>query len=420
MDLLFSLSFMPEKDKKNVVENINILMKHHEATSTNEDDATPDDNVDELLETDNEEDQISDTDEEITLKEPVVEPEVSVPDAEIQDAQVDLTSGILELKPTIRELRQVRVELQNTSLETISRLKRKWKNKNKSDDRRDTSPEKEEGTSGSARRNVVKCGKCHTLMPRSKLKSHKAEMHSKEQLKTVAATADNDSEKDVPGEVNDTETEKVVECHLCDDKFPRTEINSHLKTIHNTDVDYEAIMEQFNTMEEAAPGQRSPKRFKREKSPEKPARNVEEPLPLLELEFVPEQPPVRRELEKTPKVQTTKVLKVLKVYKKCETCLKSVDASSMEEHMVLYHVGKDFKCGLCYQIFSEKAQLKAHISAQHRHERELLNNRLEPDFSVSECKVVCSECGLKFITASSCDLHKATEHAKRGARRSDK
>ena len=128
MDLLFSLSFIPEKDKKNVVENINDLMKHHDAPITNEDDATPDDDVNQLLETDNEEDQISDT-EEINLEEPVVQPEVSVPVAEIPDDQDDLSSGILELKPTIRELKQVRVELQNTSLETISRLKRKWKNK---------------------------------------------------------------------------------------------------------------------------------------------------------------------------------------------------------------------------------------------------------------------------------------------------
>ena len=124
MDLLFSLSFIPEKDKKNVVENINILMKHHDAPITNEDDATPDDDVDQLLETDNEEDQISDT-EEINLEEPVVQPEVSVPGDEIPDDQDDLSSGILELKPTIRELKQVRVELQNTSLATILGLKRK-------------------------------------------------------------------------------------------------------------------------------------------------------------------------------------------------------------------------------------------------------------------------------------------------------
>ena len=138
MDLLFLLSFMPEKDKKKVVDNINILMKHHDGTPTNEDDTTPHDDVDELLETDNEEDQISEN-EETNLEEPVVEPEVSINDAEIQDeedqisdneevnleeplvkpevsvseAEIpdDLSSGILELKPTILELKQVRVEI---------------------------------------------------------------------------------------------------------------------------------------------------------------------------------------------------------------------------------------------------------------------------------------------------------------------
>ena len=89
----------------------------------------------------------------------------------------------------------------------------------------------------------------------------------------------------------------------------------------------------------------------------------------------------------------------------------------MEEHMRLYHVN-NFKCGLCYRIFGEENMLKAHIKEQHRNEMDLLNNRLEPDFGIDECKVVCPNCPLRFITASSRDLHRAVEHAKRGKRRS--
>ena len=382
----------------------------HTTKLTIEEDKGPRDDVDELLETDTEENQSSDT-EEINIEEPRTEPEQDVPIHEAKNDQDDLSSDIRELKPTIMELRQVRVELQNASLETISRLKRKCKNKNRSDDAKEISTEKEQHGSGPTRRNnVVKCGQCQTMMPRSKLRSHKAEKHGKDQGR--ARDVEDEGENIVPGEVSKKVTEKEVECHLCDDKFKLSEINGHLKTIHNTDVDYEAIMEQFNSME-SAPDMRSPKRFKRETSPEPQSSTAAETL--LELEYVPEEAPVRKELEKTPRVQ---IAKVQKVYKKCETCLKSVEASSMEEHNVLYHVGTDFKCGLCYQIFSEKERLRAHIGQQHRHEKDLLNNRLEPDFSVSECKVACTECPLRFITASSCDLHKSVEHAKRGVRRS--
>ncbi len=413
MDLLFSLSYINEKDKKNVIENINILMKHN-TTITNEEQKTPEDDVDELLETDTEENPSSDN-EEINIEEPIVEPEVSIPDAESNSDQDLLSSGILELKPTILELKQVRVELQNTSLETISRLKRKWKKKSKSDERRDPFMEKEENSSsGSTQRNVVKCGQCQTMLPRSKLKFHKAEKHSKDKEQRPALAMDNERENEMPSKAMDKETEKEVECHLCDDKFLMTDINSHLKTIHNTDVNYEAIMEQFNSMESE---QRTPKRFKRERSPEPPSQTVEEPLPLLELEYVPEQPPVRRELEKNPKVQI-QISNREKVYQKCDTCKRSVEASNMEEHMVMYHIEIGFKCGLCYQIFREKTELTAHITSKHRHEKDLLNNRQEPAFTVSECRVVCPECPLRFITASSCDLHRSVEHAKRGARRS--
>ena len=412
MDLLFSLSIIQEKDKKNVIENINILMKHN--TFANEEDKPAKDDVDELLETDTEENQSSDN-EEINIEEPVVEPEVPTPDAESHSDQDDLSSGIIELKPTIMELKQVRVELQNTSLETISRLKRKWK---KSGNRRDTSVEKEDNSSGSTRRRVVKCGQCQTLIPRSQLKTHKAEKHGKNKEQLPATAVENEREHEVTSGETDKEAEKEVECHLCDDKFLMSEINSHLKTIHNTDVDYEAIMEQFNSME-SAPEQRTPKRFKREKSPEPPSQAVEEPLPLLELEYVPEETPVRRETEKAPKVQKP-IGTVNKVLKECDNCHKNIDIEvcSMEEHMRYYHDKTNFKCGLCYQTFGEQTELEAHIKDQHRHEKDLLNKRLEPDFGIDECKVVCPKCPLRFITASSRDLHRSVVHAKRGKRRS--
>ena len=84
----------------------------------------------------------------------------------------------------------------------------------------------------------------------------------------------------------------------------------------------------------------------------------------------------------------------------------------MDEHMVTYHQGFDFKCGLCYQIFTSKDVLESHIKNIHKNEMDLLNNRLEPNFSLDECKVSCNVCDTKFMTAISCKYHKSQEHDK--------
>merc|ERR1712112_336570 len=60
---------------------------------------------------------------------------------------------------------------------------------------------------------------------------------------------------------------KLVECHLCDEKLRKDDVNNHLKTVHNIhNATFDAISEQIKSVEE--PSKVLPKPLKKETTPE--------------------------------------------------------------------------------------------------------------------------------------------------------
>ena len=154
-----------------------------------------------------------------------------------------------------------------------------------------------------------------------------------------------------PEEEEEGEKEKdltsLVDCMFCDEKLAAADQRAHMKNVHKTDVD--------------------PKTLKQE---------------VVSLENSKNPPP-------TPAA--------IKAEVKVEAKLKK-------------HPGQSVQCGLCYETLARKEKLRQHISQIHPSETELLNTRLEPTFSIEECRVTCWNCDMRFITATSRDHHARLNH----------
>ena len=164
------------------------------------------------------------------------------------------------------------------------------------------------------------------------------------------------------------EKKKVFFCFLCEEEFSEAEQRNHMKQVHNTDQDYDTVLQEFHGGSKSGLA-RTQKKDKEEKG-----------------------------------------VKARRPFQKCEICGGKVEAAKMEIHLRGYHEGKYFKCGLCYEILARRDQLRRHLTEVHRDEQDLLNHRLEPNFSINECKVKCPQCSMSFMTAYSRDYHLSNSH----------
>ena len=160
----------------------------------------------------------------------------------------------------------------------------------------------------------------------------------------------------------------LTECFICEEKFYEAEQRTHMKQVHNTDRDYDTVLRE--TLGCSTSG--------------------------------------LAKIQKKDKEE--EVVKETRPFQKCEICGGKVEAAKMEIHLRGYHEGKYFKCGLCYEILARRDQLRRHLTEVHRDEQDLLNHRLEPNFSINECKVKCPQCTMSFMTAFSRDYHLSSTH----------
>ena len=390
LELLFSLSSLQQTQKRSVVATINSLLSSDAA-------------CDELLLTDSED---------------AAEAATAV---EASDSD-DLSGIMAELKPSLQELeelRQVRQELRSTSVEGIQRWTRRSARRRAAgggeveevqDITADAlieevnsitsstavalSPQTQEDQGSQApSKNLVRCSKCEKKMPRSELKSHIKEAHSRRSKAPAVA---------------------VVSCLFCDEKSSKANMSKHLKEAHGADDGYEKLMDEDIQVP-------MPKKLKVEdesvQSTEQSSQIIAEELPTKTVQVT------RESIEAMRKSQTASTPpSVSKDESKNKAAENTVSKKAVHELSVKETAGaassekteEKRRCCLCFEMYTQDA-LKAHKKEVHKHELDLLDltRNWDPRFSFDECKVSCSEaaCDLVFITEMSRDYHVSVRHA---------
>ena len=388
LELLFSLSSLQQTHKRTVVATINSLLKTTISEAA----------CDELLLTDSED-----------------------ATAVQASASGDLSSVMAELKPSLQELeelRQVRQELRGTSLEGIQRWTRRSArqraaggggggevvqdltaealieevNSITSSTAVSPSPQTQDQGSQEPSKNLVRCSKCEKKMPRSELKLHIKEAHSRRSKAAAVA---------------------VISCLFCDEKSSKANMSKHLKEVHGADDGYEKLMDEDIQVP-------MPKKIKVEEESDE---STEQTSQIIAGEIATKTVQVTREsIEAMRKSQTastpSSVNKDVSKNKTAEnTSSKTVHELSVRE--TANNVASSDKteekrrCCLCFEMYTQDA-LKAHKKEVHKHELDLLDlqRNWEPRFSLDECRVSCSEaaCDLVFITEMSRDYHVSVRH----------
>ena len=386
LELLFSLSSLQQTQKRSVVATINSLLNSDAA-------------CDELL----------------------LEEAADSATAVQASASGDLTSIMAELKPSLQELeelRQVRQELRSTSVEGIQRWTRRSArrraagggggveevqdltaealieevNSITSSTAVSPSPQTQDQGSQEPSKNLVRCSKCEKKMPRSELKSHIKEAHSRR-----------------------SKAPDVVSCLFCDEKSSKANMSKHLKEVHGADDGYEKLMDEDIQVP-------MPKKIKVEEESDE---STEQTSQIIAGEVATKTVQVTREsIEAMRKSQTastpSSVNKDVSKNKTAEnTTSKTVHELSVRETANNVAAAASDKteekrrCCLCFEMYTQDA-LKAHKKEVHKHELDLLDlqRNWEPRFSFDECRVSCSEaaCDLVFITEMSRDYHVSVRH----------
>ena len=163
--------------------------------------------------------------------------------------------------------------------------------------------------------------------------------------------------------------ESLVDCMFCDEKLATKDQRAHMKNVHKTDVDPKTLKQEVVGLENSK-----------------------------DLKILPPPPVIKK--EEVPPTQKVK----------CEICGKKVAASKMKPHLSRLHPDQSVKCCLCYETLARKDKLRQHISLVHPQETEFINTRLEPTFTIEECRVACANCEARFITTSSRDHHAIVNH----------
>ena len=387
LELLFSLSSLRQTQKRTVVATINSLLGSDAA-------------CDELLLTDTE-----DASESATA-------------VEASDSG-DLTSIMAELKPSLQELeelRQVRQELRSTSVEGIQRWTRRSARRraagggeveevqditadalieevNSITSSSAVSPQTKDQGSQEPSKNLVRCSKCEKKMPRSELKSHIKEAHSRRSKAPAVA---------------------VVSCLFCDEKSSKANMSKHLKEAHGADGGYEKLMDEdiqvpmpkkLKVEDESVQSTEQSSQIIAEELPTKTVQVTRESIEAMRKSQTASTPPsVSKDESKNKAAENTTSKKAVHELSVKETA----DAASSEK------TEEKRRCCLCFEMYTQDA-LKAHKKEVHKHELDLLDltRNWDPRFSFDECKVSCSEaaCDLVFITEMSRDYHVSVRHA---------
>ena len=101
------------------------------------------------------------------------------------------------------------------------------------------------------------------------------------------------------------------------------------------------------------------------------------------------------------------------MYRKCQKCQKPIKRIHFNRHMKDIHSGRrKYSCCLCHSSFNRKEHLYRHIKNVHKQELNLVDKEMKPKFSKDDCKILCKNCDMKFISEESKNFHNDRIHGK--------
>ena len=441
-DLIFSFSKLNEQDKHTIQKNINDMIDQVKLLDTSNDDVVipsteTNVNAPEIEVTDSELDELLLDDSTIDLtnansvEEHTDEIVIGQADTNAQEDADELTSEIeREIKPGLRELRQVRQELDNLNFDTIARSRRGKRKKSQPaplSEAQHQEENNEDNVSGAGDQAIeapdeetpaakmVKCSKCNKRMTRSNLSAHIKAVHKKR------------------GGGGPKTRNQPIGCPLCDKELPKSNMDDHLKSVHGINIGFDQFMKQVQEQEE--PPQHRPKMLKIEQTDRHSQDEVhtvvdKNPSLLDIINDIVRDKSVNQKLSKSqdsiisnesslkstnPSIHSNNPLpSTSQIHdtqdKPSNEATKNSSKQTNKNKNSSCQSEVDYKCGLCYQIFKQEDLLKNHIRDIHKNELDKLIKNLEPNFSWNECKVECPDCDLLFISKISSDYHQSVEH----------
>ena len=253
-----------------------------------------------------------------------------------------------------------------------------------------------------------KCKECTVMVSRKNMKIHIQLRHRQKP-----------SASDATGHL-------IVPCSFCEKRLRRDSITRHMTLIHKINsADQRKIrLEEIKTenvdqTNNVGTQQSNADLDKQESSLNDLSQNIDYPFIKSEkIDFASVILDKLKDFDTPKKGEDASRRKIEKKegseYKNCNICQKDIKNQYYKKHLYQTHSGgrkdKEVECELCSIQFSRLERLKGHFKSVHKDDMHLLSDNFKAKFEKADCKFICTDCNLPFITKSSLNYHESRKH----------
>jgi len=262
-----------------------------------------------------------------------------------------------------------------------------------------------------------KCKLCWKSIKRIYLKRHMKDIHSGRKYPCCLCYSDFSRRETLHRHIDNIHKHEL---NLVDDKrnakFSKKDCKIMCKNCNKKFISEES--KNFHNERMHGKGKHKLKRKIQTESPNVTVKRESSENTIISQEESDQSPILQKDMDNIPQntetiTQSTKGLQKAKtyIYRKCQKCQKSIKRIHFNRHMKDIHSGtKHHTCCLCYSSFTRKEHLHRHIDNVHKHELNLVDNERKANFSKDDCKIMCKNCDMKFISEESKNFHNDRIH----------